>query len=159
MLSAPNHNQVSERSSPVISWKLLSVPTYFVFPTPMHVRGHVVIMFHLAHLIYAPWKDPLPACSVAQWSLFAIPGLSSLPGSSVHEISQARILEWVAISFSRGYLGPRDQTQASGIESRVFTVWATRESHTMVWQCMKVLCKCSLGFGGLLSSKQSFGGE
>ena len=26
----------------------------------------------------------------------------SLPGSSVHEISQARILEWVAISFSRG---------------------------------------------------------
>ena len=35
----------------------------------------------------------------------------SLPGSSVHGISQARILEWVAISFSRGSSGPRDWTQ------------------------------------------------
>ena len=35
----------------------------------------------------------------------------SLPGSSVHEIFQARILEWVAISFSRGSSRPRDQTQ------------------------------------------------
>ena len=32
----------------------------------------------------------------------------SLPGSSVHGVSQARILEWVAISFSRGSSGPRD---------------------------------------------------
>ena len=34
----------------------------------------------------------------------------SLPGSSVHEISQIRILEWVAISFSKGFSRPRDQT-------------------------------------------------
>ena len=34
----------------------------------------------------------------------------SLPGSSVHGILQARILEWVAISFSRGSSPPRDQT-------------------------------------------------
>ena len=34
----------------------------------------------------------------------------SLPGSSVHGISQARILEWVAIPFSRGSPQPRDQT-------------------------------------------------
>ena len=33
-----------------------------------------------------------------------------LPGSSVHGISQARKLEWVAISFSRGIFRPRDQT-------------------------------------------------
>ena len=32
----------------------------------------------------------------------------SLPGSSIHEIFQARVLEWVAISFSRGSSGPRD---------------------------------------------------
>ena len=32
----------------------------------------------------------------------------SLPGSSIHEIFQARILKWVAISFSRGSLQPRD---------------------------------------------------
>ena len=35
----------------------------------------------------------------------------SLPGSSVHEILQARMLEWVAISFSRGSSQPRDQTR------------------------------------------------
>ena len=37
----------------------------------------------------------------------------SLPGSSVHVILQARILEWVAISYSRGSSGPRDQTCVS----------------------------------------------
>ena len=37
----------------------------------------------------------------------------SLPGSSVHEILQARILEWVAISFSRGTFRPRDRTRIS----------------------------------------------
>ena len=37
----------------------------------------------------------------------------SLPDSSVHGISQARILEWVAISFSRGSSLPKDQTHVS----------------------------------------------
>ena len=37
----------------------------------------------------------------------------SLPGSSVHGISQARILEWVAISSSRGSSPPKDQTHLS----------------------------------------------
>ena len=40
-------------------------------------------------------------------------GLCSLPGSSVHGIFQARILERVAISYSRGSSQPRDQTQVS----------------------------------------------
>ena len=46
----------------------------------------------------------------------------SLPGSSVHGIFQARVLKWVAISFSRGSSGPRDQTQVSHIVGRRFTV-------------------------------------
>ena len=50
-----------------------------------------------------------------------------LPGSSVHGIFQARVLEWVAISFSRGSSWSRDQTQVSHIEGRRFTIWATRE--------------------------------
>ena len=45
--------------------------------------------------------------------LFADPMNHSLPGSSVHGISQARILEWVAISFSRGSSQPRDWTHIS----------------------------------------------
>ena len=52
---------------------------------------------------------------------------SSQPDSSVHGIFQARIMEWVAISFSRGSSRPRDQTQVSHIVGRHFTVWATRE--------------------------------
>ena len=46
----------------------------------------------------------------------------SLPGSSVHEIFQARVLEWVAISFSRGSSQPRGQTRVSCIASRRFTI-------------------------------------
>ena len=51
----------------------------------------------------------------------------SLPGSSVHGIFQARILEWVAISFSRRSSWPRDWTRVSRIAGRRFTMWATRE--------------------------------
>ena len=49
-----------------------------------------------------------------------------LPGS-VHGILQARILEWVTISFSKGSSWPRDRTRVSRIVDRHFTVWATRE--------------------------------
>ena len=47
-------------------------------------------------------------------------------GSSVHEILQARILEWVAIPFSRGSSRPRDWTQVSCIAGRFFTTWTTK---------------------------------
>ena len=46
----------------------------------------------------------------------------SLPGSSFHGILQARILEWVVISFSRGSPRRRDQTQVFSIAGRYFTV-------------------------------------
>ena len=51
----------------------------------------------------------------------------SPPGSSIHGIFQARVLEWVAISFSRRSSLPRDWTWVSCIVSRCFTIWATRE--------------------------------
>ena len=57
----------------------------------------------------------------------------SLPLSSIHGIFQARVLEWVAISFSRGSSQPRDQTQVSCIVGRRFTIWATREDMTCGW--------------------------
>ena len=50
-------------------------------------------------------------------------GLCSPPGFSVHGISQARILEWVAVSFSRGSSQPRDQTHVSCISRRVLYHW------------------------------------
>ena len=55
-------------------------------------------------------------------------------GSSVHGISQARILQWVAILFSRGSSWPRDWTWVSCITGRFFTVWAT-----LIWPHPKSL--------------------
>ena len=52
----------------------------------------------------------------------------SPPGPLVREILQARILEWVAISFSRGSSQPKDRTQVSCTAGRFFTVWATKEA-------------------------------
>ena len=63
------------------------------------------------------------ACLFSHVQLFGTPPgvLCSPPGSSVHGISQARILEWVAISFSRGSSQPRDQILVSSLAGRFFT--------------------------------------
>ena len=53
--------------------------------------------------------------------------------SSVPGILEARILEQVAISFSRWSSGPRDQTRVSCIAGRLFTIWDTREAWNVVW--------------------------
>ena len=52
----------------------------------------------------------------------------SPPGSSVHGILQARIVQWVAIPFYRGSSQLRDQTQVSRTRGRFFTVWASKEA-------------------------------
>ena len=52
----------------------------------------------------------------------------SPPGSSVHGILQATILEWVAIPFFRGSFQPRSWTQVSCIAGRFFTIWAIRKA-------------------------------
>ena len=60
----------------------------------------------------------------------------SLPGSSVHGIFQARVLELVAISFSRVSSWPRDGIQVSYIVGRHFIIWATREvsKGSRIWE-------------------------
>ena len=52
----------------------------------------------------------------------------SPPGSTVHGILQARILEWVAMPFSRGSSWPRNRTQVSCIAGSFLTNWAMREA-------------------------------
>ena len=54
--------------------------------------------------------------------------LYSPPHFSVHGIFQARIMEWVAISSSRGSFQPRDQTHISSIAGGFFTYWTIRLS-------------------------------
>ena len=78
------------------------------------------------------------------------------PGSSVHGILQARILEWVAISFSMGSSWPRDWTQVSHIAGRCFNLWATREarlssracsnSHPLTWWCYLTILSSATPF-------------
>ena len=53
-------------------------------------------------------------------------GLYSPPGSSFHGILHARILEWVAISFSRGSSWPRHRNRVACITGKFFTIWATQ---------------------------------
>ena len=72
-------------------------------------------------ILYSPercqkWK------SLSRVRLFETPMDCSLPGSSVHEILQARILGWVAILFSRDFSQPRDQTHVSHIAGKFFTI-------------------------------------
>ena len=70
-------------------------------------------------------------CLVAKLcpSLFTVPWSYSPQGSSVHEISLARFLAWVATSFSRGSFQPRDRTCVSGIGRGILYHWAMRETH------------------------------
>ena len=63
----------------------------------------------------------------------------SLPGCSVHRILQARILEWVAISFSRGSSWYSVQIQVSCVAGRFFIVWATREAPKVSVSIIKYL--------------------
>ena len=70
--------------------------------------------------------------------LFATPWTVVPPRSSVHGIFQARIVEWVAISFSKRSSWPRDQTWVSCTTGRFF-VWATREAHLDPYRSLKAL--------------------
>ena len=80
-----------------------------------------------------PWEAIIITMCAVRISLQWCPTLcgrmnSSLRVSSVHGISQAGILERLGIPFSKGYSWPRDQTWASCIASRFFSLWATRET-------------------------------
>ena len=66
----------------------------------------------------------------------------SLPGSYVHGVSQARILEWVANSFSRGSSRLRDWTQVSCIGRWILYHWATREALLAKYTSPNTISRC-----------------
>ena len=71
----------------------------------------------------------------------------SLPGSSVHRISQARVLDWVSISFSRGVSWPRDQSPVSCIARRFIVVFfLTNESPGKPYSYIFTLFLCSIWY-------------
>ena len=89
---------------------------------------------------------------------FCDPMDCSPPGSFIHEISQTRILEWVAIPFSRGSSWLRDQTQVSFIAGRFFIIWATREAdiHKLQQKHFQVPCCVFCPFFLLIYKNFSF---
>ena len=69
----------------------------------------------------------------------------SPPDCSVHGVIQARMLQWVAIPFSRGSSWPGGGTQVSRVAGRFFTIWATREAHS-IKQLNKKICTPMISF-------------
>ena len=83
----------------------------------------VIIQFQIPFNICSVLCLATQLCPTLCNSLYCNP-----PGSAVHWILQAIILEWVAMPSSRGSSQPRDQTQVSRITGKFFTLWATREA-------------------------------
>jgi len=95
---------------------------YFLIVQPRTIRFQFIIrpVSSLSGQCHLSWGYPR--------ILLGLGPSSSLPGSSVHGISQATILECVAISFSRETSQPRDWTRISCIGRRILYRWATREA-------------------------------
>ena len=91
-----------------------------------HLGTQLKLFFFLGvdpHLQIMPFFKVKVKTFVAQLCLtLCDPMNCGLPGSPVHGILQAGIQEWVAMSSSRGYSPPRDQTWVSSIAGRVFTI-------------------------------------
>ena len=71
--------------------------------------------------------------------LFVNPWTVAFQAHSVHGIFHARVLECIAISFSRGSSRPRNRTRVSHIAGRHFTVWATRDDLKWYLKIIKAL--------------------
>lgn len=79
------------------------------------------------HRLWSSWSLGQTCCLAAQLCL-CDPRNCSSPGYPVHGIFQARVLEKVAISFSRGHSQPRDRTCITWIGRQIFYHWASREA-------------------------------
>ena len=107
--------------SPAIKWSLI---TKFASNPETTYHSFILIFQTLRELSRTmKWSEVAQSCPT-----LCDPINCSLPGSSVHGIFQAIVLEWIAISFSSGSSWPRDQTQIFHIAGRFFTIWATREA-------------------------------
>ena len=103
-------------------------PQHFHTRVIISPRPHLLTPFSHAHSVtstsFFTWKKE---SEVAQsCPTLCDPMDCSLPGSSLHGILQAKILEWVAISFSRGSSQLRDWTRVSCIAGGRFNLWATK---------------------------------
>ena len=103
-------------------------PHFFPVITLILLGGAVSVKWDKEHICHTESIWLLFVKSPSHVWLFCNPMDCSPPNSSVHGISQVRILEWVAISFSRGSSQPRDWPCISCIGRRILYRWATREA-------------------------------
>ena len=85
---------------------------------------HLLCLLHCRWILYCWALSFFPCNLLSHVRLFCDPMDCSLPDSSVHGVLQARILEWVAVPFSRGSSPPRNRTRVSCTAGGFFTVWA-----------------------------------
>ena len=131
---------------------------YSTTPAPRYRRTATPQLYGLEHAQAEVTGEPLPMSACAKSLQLCLtlcdPVDCSPPGSSVHGILQARILECVAFPFSRGSSRPRDRAHVSYVSciaGGFFTSRATRETqqpiiHTLSAHPVRVLIRCnSLG--------------
>ena len=104
------------------------------FHVKIIANSHAVVRNNTKRFMYILPRFPNGVCMCAKllqsYLTLHDPVDYSPPGSSVHGILQARILEWIAIPFSRGSFCPKGRTQVSCIADRFFIFWATMEAPT-----------------------------
>ena len=116
LLSGVIHTQELSTDHANLGWglsEIMSILALFPFPFQSCLLLYWFLLgntWDITHL-YLTLCDPMDC---------------SPPGSSVHETLQARVLEWVAIPFSKVSSWPSDRTWVSHIAGRFFTIWATR---------------------------------
>ena len=114
---------------PLLCFRALSHLNVFHFPRPLNIF-YPSFQPLVNHFPQGFWNTVLLCCCLVTKSCLTLcdPMDCSLPGSSIHGISQAKIPEWVAISFSRGSSWPRDRTHVCSIGRQSLYCWATREA-------------------------------
>ena len=107
---------------------IVQLPSFVhLFVTPVDIPDSSWLRFPCLHR-YSVLLWPAHVLLIAQSCLILCNPIDySLPGSTLHGILQARILEWIAIPFSRGSSLSRGWTWVSCVAGRFFNVWAIRE--------------------------------
>ena len=132
VLSHFSHIRLCDPMDPrVLSWDSsgkntgVDCPPPWALPNPgiepKSLMSTCIVKQVLYHQCYLGSLRYMCSVLVAQSFLLCDPMDCSLPGSSVHGVFQAKILEWVVIPFFRGFSQPRDRTQVSCIAGESFT--------------------------------------
>ena len=130
-LAGSNDGRLPALSGFLLTLCMLLIYWGRIHPPHVHAYTHTPSIHIWKH---SKWSVGL---SVMSYS-FCDPMDCNPPGSSVHGILQARILEWVAYPFSRGLSQPRNWTRVSCIAGRFFTMWTTKEACTLQYTTLKL---------------------